>query len=555
MRDEAAVLPRCIVSLKEFQDRGGEIVIVDTGSKDSSVSIGRSLGCKVYEVGDKFQYPIDKELADKINERFVADDEANIVKAGDKYFDFAAARNHCASLATNDWVCWVDCDEVFTKLDIDEIEKVISDEKVSHCEYQFVFSHDYQGKPAIAFKQSKFYNKKKIKWSGIVHEIISPIGEGGEVRYIPESIFLLEHFQQPHERHSYLKGLAVDAYYNPANDRSAHYFARECMYNGRYKSAIKEFSRHILMNGWIAEKAQSQIHIGDCYGFLNQAEEQIAAYSKAFMIDSSRREALIKIALLYKHNNNFQGALSYAKAALEIPLVEFYANSLSDYRNTPHSILYWAAGWSGNIEMAKEHLLKCLEYEPYNNQYLHDTRYYFEYHENFIEGWMKFDEIQFLYNESKKHDVIVEVGSWCGRSISAIASGCKNGKVYAVDTFEGSVDVRDSTNYLAKQMDVYKIFKENTKQFNNITVIRKTSVEAAKDFEDGSISLLFLDAGHDFDSVVADIKSWRKKVKSGGILCGHDWMEGTWQSVISAVRQELGEPHEIYNTIWVFYVK
>lgn len=44
-KQEARTLPKCMESLKEFRERGGEIVLVDTGSTDGTADIARSYGC------------------------------------------------------------------------------------------------------------------------------------------------------------------------------------------------------------------------------------------------------------------------------------------------------------------------------------------------------------------------------------------------------------------------------------------------------------------------------------------------------------------------------
>jgi hypothetical protein len=87
--------------------------------------------------------------------------------------------------------------------------------------------------------------------------------------YLPENIAKLEHYQnEKTNRGKYLTGLAYDCFINPNNDRNSHYFGREMMYHKRYKSAIKEFKRHIAMDKRPTEKAQSMTYIGDCLMYL-----------------------------------------------------------------------------------------------------------------------------------------------------------------------------------------------------------------------------------------------------------------------------------------------
>lgn len=63
---------------------------------------------------------------------------------------------------------------------------------------------------------------------------------------------------------------------------------------------------------------------------------------------------------------------------------------------------------------------------------------------------------------------------------------------------------------------------------------RMTSLEAAKQCEGMSYGAVFIDAAHDFDSVVEDIRAWYPLVKNGGLLIGHDYNH-RWPSVMKAV--------------------
>jgi len=70
----------------------------------------------------------------------------------------------------------------------------------------------------------------------------------------------------------------------------------------------------------------------------------------------------------------------------------------------------------------------------------------------------------------------------------------------------------------------------------DVTFIRKSSVEASKDIEDGSLDFIYIDGSHNFDSVMLDLLYWVPKVKEGGIVSGHDYSIGYLNGVIAAVK-------------------
>lgn len=378
-RNESKTLPRLVKSLEEYQARGGEIILVDTGSTDDTPRIARELGCTVYEEGTRFMRTISKSEAEEIN-RMIDHREEKIVSPTDRLFDFSAARNYAASLAPTDMVAMPDCDEIYTKLDLNEVCNVIESD-THQLEYNFVFAHDEHGKEIVKFLHSKFYDRTKMSWVGIIHEVLEHNRDTRvNVCRLGEEVIKLEHFQNPEtNRGGYLKGLALAVIDNPENDRNAHYFGRELLYAGRPRSAILQLRRHVAMGKWPEERSQSLVHIGEAHAALGEMAEAIHAWMDAFDACPTRREPLMKIAeFYYRAAKSPEHVIPFAEAALTIPPNNFYASFQPFYEHYPHEMLYWAYQKKGDLDTAAAHFKKCLEFQPHSTQYLHDYRLFNE---------------------------------------------------------------------------------------------------------------------------------------------------------------------------------
>ena len=119
---------------------------------------------------------------------------------------------------------------------------------------------------------------------------------------------------------------------------------------------------------------------------------------------------------------------------------------------------------------------------------------------------------------------------------------CKVGlKIYGVDPWL-CYDGYDPEFGQKKLDDRFERCKRTLAPYD-CTLIRKTSMEAVKDFEDGSLDFVYIDGHHGLKWVVEDIFEWSKKVKKGGIVSGHDFarnahpIDGPWVlQVVPAVR-------------------
>ncbi len=401
----------------------------------------------------------------------------------------------------------------------------------------------------MKFIQSKFYSRVKCQWVGIIHEMVTNIdgASPSNIKLLEEPEFKLEHWQNEEtNRTGYLRGLAIDCFDHQDKDRNSHYFARELWWTGRPWSAAKEFKRHIEMNKWPAEKAESMLFLADIYGAMEKPEEQLYWCHRAIDTEPNRREGLLKLAQIYQRRNQPIPANFYATAALELPWYPFYGANIRFYTNEPHEILYWAKSWLGDMEGARKHLLKCLDFQRESPLYLAATGYFFGYQSPDIKGWFSYPEQLFLYQTGKMMDSFIELGSWKGKSTHALcSSGCP--KVIAIDHWKGS-EFEPEAHAEAKSGSVFEDFKKNVSHFENLTIVNADINDAVKNFEDKSVDAIFIDAGHTYEEVKNDIRKWKNKARI--LLCGHDYVSG-WPGVKQAVDEELGGPDEIHDSIWV----
>jgi MMP 1-O-methyltransferase len=138
-----------------------------------------------------------------------------------------------------------------------------------------------------------------------------------------------------------------------------------------------------------------------------------------------------------------------------------------------------------------------------------------------IPGWLTDEEGEALYELARSCNgsgVIVEIGSWKGKSTVCLGLGSQAGNsvpVYAVDPH---ADYR------------FGDFKTNVERAGISDLVRpiaSLSQAAADDF-DHAIELLFVDGSHEYDLVLEDFEKWVPKVVDGGWVAFHDttWTKG-----------------------------
>lgn len=143
---------------------------------------------------------------------------------------------------------------------------------------------------------------------------------------------------------------------------------------------------------------------------------------------------------------------------------------------------------------------------------------------------------------------MVEVGCYAGESTLIFLESGKISNLYAVDIWE------DELGYFAKINNghnfslVEKNFDEKVKNYN--VQKYKMDLNRAKSFIP-KVDFVYIDANHDYEYVLSDIKNSKGLIKDGGYLGGHDY---NWQTpgVIKAVNEVFqGQVLTFSDTSWL----
>jgi Methyltransferase domain len=123
------------------------------------------------------------------------------------------------------------------------------------------------------------------------------------------------------------------------------------------------------------------------------------------------------------------------------------------------------------------------------------------------------------------YKVGAEVGVQRADFAERICKGIPGLKYYGIDSwtpYAGYLDIVASRHGQGSFDRLYETAKTRLAPFD-ATLIKKWSVEAAKDFADGSLDFVYIDGNHNFQQTTADISAWLPKIRVEGMICGHDY--------------------------------
>lgn len=174
-----------------------------------------------------------------------------------------------------------------------------------------------------------------------------------------------------------------------------------------------------------------------------------------------------------------------------------------------------------------------------------------------VTGFLHCDELQSLVELAAGKDVL-EIGAFQGLSAWGMAITAHS--VFSVDTFSANSAGQQQMGHLTTLDDYLRAVS----RYRNVHHFVGTSEQAhaqaqTRNDENGSFvphgqfDMIFIDAMHTREDVLADLQRWYPRVKDGGILAMHDYDHFDFPGVKLAADEFFGKelPNRVVTLAWI----
>ena len=342
VRDEEQTLARCLEGIKDIAD---ELIIVDTGSADNTKDIARRYTDGVYD--------------------FVWCD------------DFSAARNFSFSLATTDYVMWLDADDVVTKKDAQAI-RALCDEggfDVAYLKYAIPASDGEE--PSFVYYRERILRRALgLKWEGAVHEVITPVGKA----VWSDACILHKKGKSARPMRNlqiYQKEISCGKELSP---REKFYYGRELFFNGMLRESIAVIEDYLSGEGWVENRVEACRTLYRAHMRLGDRERAISSLLRAFAISRPRAEDCCHLGEYFFEKGDYCTAAYWYNCALtandDLKSGGFVDTAYSGYIPAIWlCVIYDKLGDSTRAEHFNE---LAGSFRPNDESYLYNRRYFKE---------------------------------------------------------------------------------------------------------------------------------------------------------------------------------
>ncbi|NOU93869.1 glycosyltransferase [Paenibacillus sp. LMG 31456] len=342
VKNEEQVLERCLSSVKGIVD---EIILVDTGSNDRT-----------------------KEIAKQFTDRIFDFEWIN---------DFAEARNFAFQQATQEYILWLDADDILLEEDANKLLKLKnslpSDTDAVSMIYNLAF--DEHGNVTSSLRRNRLVKRaNNFKWIGAVHEYLEVYGNThyAEICITHDR----KHTQSSRNLHIYenkeAEGLSFSS-------RDFYYYANELLDHGLWERALNQYERFLERgDGWIEDVISSYGKAGDCLHNLGRTFEAKVKVLQAFAHTLPRAESCCRLGYYHMEESNYEAAVYWYKtaAALEKPQHTQALLNHACWSWLPHLQLCVCYNKLGLNELANEHNELAAAYIPDDKRILSNRSYF-----------------------------------------------------------------------------------------------------------------------------------------------------------------------------------
>lgn len=279
VKNEEKTLARLLDSAKRLVD---EIIIVDTGSSDSTVDIAKRYTDSIY-----FFSWCD---------------------------DFSKARNFSFSKATGDYIIWLDADDVISEKSANAIIDLKKQMNADVYMLRYDIAFDEEGNSTFSyFRERILKNDGTFIWKGFVHEAITP---HGKIEYKDISI---EHRKIGNSNPK--RNLNIYRKYlkqgHTFSSRERYYYARELYYNGYYQKCIKELKKFLKLEDCAPHDVLGACHVlADCYIKKGGNDYALDVLFYAVMKCGASAETCCRLGEIYENLYSYKKAEFWYKGAL-----------------------------------------------------------------------------------------------------------------------------------------------------------------------------------------------------------------------------------------------
>ena len=140
-----------------------------------------------------------------------------------------------------------------------------------------------------------------------------------------------------------------------------------------------------------------------------------------------------------------------------------------------------------------------------------------------------------LLGKMKKKSVVAEIGVDEGKFSQLIHKKVKPAKFHLIDMW-GTDRFHDG------KFEAVKSYFEEEIEEGEVEIHKTMSTKAAQEFENGYFDWIYIDTDHSYETTRDELELYAPKMKSGGVMAGHDYRMGNWISmyrygVIEAVHE------------------